>query len=72
MSASIAKVIEIIALSTVGFDDALRQGLARANQTLGGVSGAWIKEQSVELKDGQISYYKLILKVTFVVDGDSR
>ena len=65
---SIAKVIEVIAVSDKSFDDAIKKGIERATQTLGGVEGAWIKDQSIELKDGKISQYKVIMRLTFLVD----
>lgn len=70
---SVAKVIEIISTSRQSFDDAMRKGLARASKTMSDISGAWIKDQSVELKDGTIALYKVIMRVTFVVrDGVSE
>lgn len=65
---TIAKVIEVIASSKVGFDDAIKKGIERASDTLGGVQGAWIKDQSIELQDGKISEYKVIMRLTFLVD----
>lgn len=64
---SVAKVIEVIAVSPKSFDDAIHQAIARASETLGCVEGAWVKEQSIELNDGKISQYKVILCLTFIV-----
>lgn len=64
---SVAKVSEIIASSTVSFDDALQKGIARANKTLKNVTGAWIKSQKIEIQNGKISEYRVDLKVTFVL-----
>ncbi|MBV6523026.1 MAG: hypothetical protein MNPFHGCM_03193 [Gemmatimonadaceae bacterium] len=64
---AIAKVSEIIASSTKSFDDAIQNGLKRANKTLRGVSGAWVKSMRVELKNGKIQEYRVSLKVTFVL-----
>lgn len=64
----VASVSEITATSTDSFDDAIRQGIRRANQTLRNVQGAWVKDQEVRLEDGQIKDYKVSLKVTFVLD----
>ncbi|MDO5495200.1 MAG: dodecin family protein [bacterium] len=68
MTASIARVTTISARSTESFDDAVKAGISRASETLRGVSGAWIKEQKVELSNGQISNYHVVLEVTFVLD----
>lgn len=64
---SVAKVTEITASSTKGFEDAIRQGVARADKTLKNVKSAWVQEQSVEVKDGKVSEYRVNMKVTFVL-----
>ena len=66
---SVAKVIEIISSSTVSFDDAVKQGVARASKTVSDVAGAWVKDQSVEVKKGKVVEYRVTLKVTFVLKG---
>ena len=65
---SVAKVSEIICSSEESFDDAIKTGLKRANKTLKNIEGAWVKDQSVVLNKGKISKYRVILKVTFVLD----
>ena len=65
---SIAKVSEISATSNKSFEDAVVQGLARANKTLRNVRSAWIKEQQVRVKDGTITEYQVNMMVTFVID----
>lgn len=66
---SVAKVIEIISASPTSFDDAVKQGLARAADSVSDVTGAWIKDQSVQVSDGQITEYRVALKVTFILRG---
>ena len=65
---SIAKVSEISATSTKSFEDAVTQGLARANKTLRNVRSAWIKDQRVEIDGDRISEYQVNLQITFVLD----
>jgi dodecin len=64
---SIARVTEITSSSSKSFDDAIRDGLARANKTLENVTGAWIKAQEVRAKNGKISEYRVRMKITFVL-----
>ena len=64
---AVAKVIEINASSPESFDDAIRQGIARATETVKDVRGAWIQDQKVLLQKGKISEYRVRMKVTFVV-----
>ncbi len=65
---SVARVTEITAASPKSFDDAIRAGLARANKTLKNVTGAWVKNQEVVAKNGEISEYRVRMKVTFVLN----
>ncbi len=65
---SVARVSEIICESKLGFDDAISTGIVRASKTLRNVSEAWIQSQKVIVTDGNITGYRVILKVTFVLD----
>jgi flavin-binding protein dodecin len=65
---SVAKVSEISATSSKSFEDAIQSGLSRAGKTLRNIRSAWIKEQTVRLKDGRISEYQVNMMVTFVLD----
>jgi flavin-binding protein dodecin len=64
----VAKVSEISATSSKGFEDALQLGIARANKTLRNVRSAWVKEQQVRVSDGRITEYQVNMMVTFVID----
>ena len=65
---SVAKVSEISATSTKSFEDAIQQGLTRADKTLRNIRGAWIKEQHVRCDAGRITEYRVNMMVTFVID----
>jgi len=64
---SVAKVTEIIASSSKGFDDAVANGIARADKTLKDVKSAWIKEQKVIVEKGKVAEYRVTLKVSFIL-----
>jgi dodecin len=66
---AVARVTEISATSPESFEDAIRQGLERATKTLRGVTAAWIKDQRVKLRDGQVTEYQVNMEVTFVLEG---
>jgi flavin-binding protein dodecin len=68
MRMSVAKVSEISATSSKGFEDAIQQGLSRASKTLRHVRSAWVKEQHVRCDDGRIVEYQVNMMVTFVLD----
>ena len=66
---SVAKVSEIIASSTTSFDDAITMGVARAHKTLKNLKSAWVENQQIKLNDkGQITEYRVQLKITFVLE----
>ena len=67
---SVARVTEISAVSEQGFEDAIRQAIARATKTLRNVEGAWVKDQNVMIEDGNIMSYKVNLEVTFILEDN--
>jgi flavin-binding protein dodecin len=65
---SVAKVTEIIASSKDGFDAAVAKGVKRASKSLQNVTGAWVQDQQVVVKDGKVTEYRVNLKVTFILN----
>jgi dodecin len=65
---SVARVTEISSKSEKSFEDAIRQGVARAAKTLRGVTSAWVKEQRLDIQNGEIRGYQVNLLVTFVLE----
>lgn len=65
---SVAKIIEISAESPKSFEDAIRQGIERAAQTLQNIQSAWLKEQQVVVSGQKITGYRVTLKVTFLLN----
>jgi dodecin len=64
---TVARITEISSLSKKSFDDAIAQGVSRANKTLKNVKGAWIKDQEVMIDKGKVTGYKVTMKITFVL-----
>lgn len=65
---SVAKVIELSGRSTQSFEQAIKDAIAKARETVENIEGAWVKEQQVVVENGEISSYDVNLKITFVVD----
>lgn len=65
---SVAKVIEITSASSESFEDAIRQGIAKASESVRNIKGAWVSQQTVEVENGTIVEYRTDLKVSFVLD----
>ena len=68
---SVARVTEISSTSDKSFEDAIKQGISRASQTLRNVKGAWIKEQQIDIEGENITRYRVNMLVTFVLDDAS-
>jgi flavin-binding protein dodecin len=64
---SIAKNSEITAASDKSFEDAVRKGIKRFSKTVDNVESAWVKEQKVRIKDGDIAEYRVTMIVTFIL-----
>lgn len=65
---SVAKITEISCSSEESFEDAIRNGIKRASKTLHNISGAWVSEQKVDVREGNIVRYRVNLKITFVLN----
>jgi hypothetical protein len=65
---SIAKVSEITSSSTESFEDAIREGIARASKTIDNIRGAWVNEQNVVVKGGKVTEWRVNMRVTFVLN----
>jgi hypothetical protein len=64
---SVAKVTEISSSSKESFEDAIKTGIKRADKTLDRIQGAWVNEMKVKVDDGEITEYRVNMKVTFVL-----
>jgi flavin-binding protein dodecin len=62
---SVAKVNELIGSSPMGFEDAARSVLLRANRTLRGITGIEVIEKRVKIEQGGIAEYRVRLRLMF-------
>lgn len=65
---TVAKVIEITSASSESFEDAIRQGIAKASESVRDIRGAWVSQQTVKVENGQVVEYRTDLKVSFVLE----
>ncbi len=64
---SVAKVIEISAASSKSIEDAVENGIRRADKNLDNVEGAWIQDVKCVVKNGKIAEWRVQMKVTFIL-----
>jgi flavin-binding protein dodecin len=65
---SVAKIIELTATSPDSFEDACRQGIAKAGETLRNIQSAWVDGQEVIVDGSAVKEFHVHLKVTFLLD----
>jgi flavin-binding protein dodecin len=65
---SVAKVVELTASSSTSFEDAVKSGIAKAAETLRNIEGAWVAEEKVKVENGEVTEFRVTLRITFLVD----
>jgi len=65
---SVAKVVEVSASSPTSFEDAIKNGIDKAGESLRGIKGAWVSEEKVDVEDGTIVAYRVTLRISFVLE----
>lgn len=64
---AVAKTLEIISSSTESIEAAVRDGIAKASETIQGIEGAWVKGTKAIIRDNKIAEWRVTLKITFIV-----
>lgn len=64
----VLKVIEILANSNKGWEDAARNAVAHASKTVKNIRSVYIQEQSATVTNGEISSYRVNAKITFEIE----
>lgn len=68
METDIVKVIELIGQSTNSWDDAVRNAVQRANQTVENITGVEALNFTADVANGEIVEYKVDVKLAFGVN----
>ena len=69
---SVARITEITSSSKKSFEDAVKQGVKRASETLQGITSAWVADQEAKVKDGEVVEYRVRLKITFILKSGKK
>jgi dodecin len=64
---AVAKTIEIISSSADSIEAAIREGIAKASETVKGIEGAWVKDTKVVVNNAKVTEWRVTLAVTFIV-----
>jgi flavin-binding protein dodecin len=61
------KVIEVIGISTKGFEDAVQQAVSKAAESITGINGVEIQSLNARVRDGKVVQYRASMKLAFAV-----
>ena len=64
---SVAKVIELTSSSEKSIEDAVEQGVKRADDTINDIEGVWVQDIKGVVKGGKVVEWRTNLKVTFLI-----
>jgi len=65
---AVARVSQIVASSAKGVEEAIQEGLKRANKTLRGITGLELTKMNCKVENGKVVEYRVHLNVTFVLE----
>jgi flavin-binding protein dodecin len=64
---SVLKVIEVLANSSKGWEDAAQNAVKHASKTVKNIKSVFVDSQSCVVHDGEITSYRVNVKITFEV-----
>lgn len=64
----IVKVIEVIATSEKGIDDAIQQAVTEASKTVRNIDSVYVQDIKAHVKDGKVSTYGCVCKISFRIE----
>lgn len=68
MAEGVYKLIEIVGISSKGFDDATRQAVEEASRTIRGMAWFEVIEMRGAIKDHKVSEFQVKVKVAFKIE----
>ncbi len=66
---AVARVTTITASSSTSWQDAVQEGLKRANKTIRGITGLEVVSQKAKIVEGKITEYRVTVDMTFILEG---
>ena len=65
---SILKVIEVLAESSSGWEDAALQAVEQAGKSVRNIKSIYVKEMEATVENGKITTYRINGKISFLLD----
>ncbi len=71
VTGGVIKVVELVGSSPSSFSDAVRSAVSTASKTIRNITGVDVLSSNASVENGEISLYKVQVKVAFLVDSSS-
>ncbi len=68
----LVKVIEVIATSDVGIEDAVQSAVAEVSKTVRNIDSVYVKDIKAHVKDGKVTTYGINCQISFRVENASE
>jgi len=65
---AVLKVIEVLSNSEKSWEDATKKAVKHASKSLKNIRSVYVQEHSANVKDGEVSEFRVNVKITFEVD----
>jgi dodecin len=69
VSANTYKLVELVGSSPVSSDDAIRNAIARASQTIKHIDWFQVIEQRGHIVDSKVAHFQVTVKIGFRIEG---
>lgn len=66
---AIVKVIEVIATSEKGIDDAIQNAVNEVSKSIKNIDSVFVKDIKAHVKDGKVTTYGIVAKISFRVNA---
>ncbi|REE83255.1 hypothetical protein BX611_0542 [Lutibacter oceani] len=64
---AVMKVIEVMASSYESWEDATKKAVSHASKSVNHIKSAFVQSQSVVVNEGEVSEFRVNVKITFEV-----
>ncbi|MCL6295399.1 dodecin family protein [Jejuia spongiicola] len=64
---AVLKVIEILSNSDKSWEDATKKAVKHASKSVNNIRSVYVQDQSASVKDGEVTEFRVNLKITFEV-----
>ncbi|WP_445455751.1 dodecin family protein [Flavobacterium sp. HNIBRBA15423] len=65
---AVLKVIEVLSSSEKSWEDATKTAIEKASKSLKNIRSAYVQDQSVTVKNNEVTEFRVTLKVTFELE----